>query len=126
LTGTGTDPTIARVVEAGVIQGAGWVVLSAVGAFILLVLVLSFLTEVVWPGVLMLVWLVTGPFEPGETGLRIFEAGVGLLLISAALDAFRAADNPIDQQLILDLGTMVARTRDEIDRMTVRLASDAT
>jgi hypothetical protein len=44
---------------------------------------------------------------------------------SAALDAFRAADNPIDQRLILDLETMVARTHDEIERMTVRLASDA-
>jgi hypothetical protein len=44
---------------------------------------------------------------------------------SAALDAFRAADNPIDQGLILDLGTMVARTQDEIERMTARLAGDA-
>jgi hypothetical protein len=44
---------------------------------------------------------------------------------SAALEAFRAADNPVDQQLILDLGTMVARTQDEIERMTARIAGDA-
>lgn len=41
---------------------------------------------------------------------------------SAALDAFRAADNPVDQQLVIDLETMVARTKEEIDRLTALLA----
>ena len=44
---------------------------------------------------------------------------------SAALNAFRAADNPVDEQLVLDLETMVARTQDEIDRLSAILASDA-
>jgi hypothetical protein len=44
---------------------------------------------------------------------------------SAALNAFRAADNPVDEQLVLDLETMVARTQSEIDRLSAILASDA-
>jgi hypothetical protein len=36
---------------------------------------------------------------------------------SAALDAFRAADNPVDSQLVLDLETMVERTRNELERL---------
>ena len=41
---------------------------------------------------------------------------------SAALDAFRAADNPVDEQLVGDLQTMVERTRGEIERLAERLA----
>jgi hypothetical protein len=41
---------------------------------------------------------------------------------SAALDAFRAADNPVDEQLIDDLETMVTRTHAEIERLTAHLA----
>jgi hypothetical protein len=33
-----------------------------------------------------------------------------------ALDAFRAADNPVDTQLVSDLEKMVARTRVELER----------
>jgi len=40
---------------------------------------------------------------------------------SAALDAFRAADNPVDAQLVADLETMMSRTRDEIERLTALL-----
>ena len=36
---------------------------------------------------------------------------------STALDAFQAADNPIDAQLVVDLEKMVERTRLEIDRL---------
>jgi hypothetical protein len=43
---------------------------------------------------------------------------------SAALDAFRAADNPVDEQLVADLETMVERTRTEIERLAAHLASD--
>jgi hypothetical protein len=42
---------------------------------------------------------------------------------AAALDAFRAADNPVDQQLLGDLETMVERTKGEIERLSVRLAN---
>jgi len=42
---------------------------------------------------------------------------------SAALDAFRAADNPIDKQLLVDLETMVTRTRGEIERLAASLAA---
>jgi hypothetical protein len=41
---------------------------------------------------------------------------------STALDAFRAADNPVDDQLVADLETMVERTQGEIERLSARLA----
>ena len=41
---------------------------------------------------------------------------------AAALDAFRAADNPVDEQLVIDLETMVTRTQDEIERLSADLA----
>jgi len=44
---------------------------------------------------------------------------------AAALDAFRAADNPVDTQLVADLETMMTRTHGEIDRLTVLLADDS-
>lgn len=40
----------------------------------------------------------------------------------AALDAFRAAGNPVDEQLVVDLEGMVTRTRGEIERLSARLA----
>jgi hypothetical protein len=43
---------------------------------------------------------------------------------AAALDAFRAADNPIDGQLVADLQTMMTRTKSEIERLMALL--DAT
>jgi hypothetical protein len=42
---------------------------------------------------------------------------------SAALDAFRAADNPVDEQLVSDLEKMVARTHGEIERLSAHLGS---
>jgi len=44
---------------------------------------------------------------------------------SAALDAFRAADNPVDEHLVADLERMVERTRGEIERLSARLAAQA-
>ena len=44
---------------------------------------------------------------------------------TAALNAFRAAGNPIDEELVSDLETMVVRTRGEIDRLAALLAADA-
>lgn len=41
---------------------------------------------------------------------------------SAALDAFRAADNPVDEQLVIDLEGMMTRTYGEIERLTALLA----
>ena len=41
---------------------------------------------------------------------------------AAALDAFRAADNPVDGDLLADLERMVERTRGEIERLAARLA----
>jgi hypothetical protein len=41
---------------------------------------------------------------------------------SAALEAFRAADNPVDEQLVVDLETMVTRTLSEIERLSTLLA----
>jgi hypothetical protein len=36
---------------------------------------------------------------------------------ATALDAFRAADNPVDSELVADLERMVERTRGEIERL---------
>jgi hypothetical protein len=44
--------------------------------------------------------------------LRILQAAC-----STALDAFHAADNPIDSQLVADLEEMVERTRLELERL---------
>lgn len=44
---------------------------------------------------------------------------------SAALDAFRAADNPVDAQLVADLEMMVERTQGEIERLVARLGDPA-
>ena len=40
---------------------------------------------------------------------------------ATALDAFRAADNAVDRELVTDLERMVERTRREIDRLAARL-----
>jgi hypothetical protein len=40
---------------------------------------------------------------------------------AAALDAFRAADNPVDLRLVEDLEKMVERTRREISRLAATL-----
>ena len=40
-----------------------------------------------------------------------------------ALEAFRAADNPMDNQLVADLEAMVERTKGEIERLTAQLAT---
>ena len=44
---------------------------------------------------------------------------------AAALDAFCAADNPLDERRVADLEVMVERTRREIERLTARLANPA-
>ena len=41
---------------------------------------------------------------------------------SAALDAFRAADNPIDDELVAELERMVERTRLELERLAAEAA----
>ena len=45
---------------------------------------------------------------------------------ATALEAFRAADNPVDDQLVADLEAMVERTKGEIERLTTHLAKTAT
>jgi hypothetical protein len=40
---------------------------------------------------------------------------------AAALEAFHAADNPVDEHLVADLETMVERTKGEIDRLAAQL-----
>lgn len=42
---------------------------------------------------------------------------------ATALDAFRAADNPVDAELVSDLEKMVERTRGEVERLSARLAN---
>jgi hypothetical protein len=42
---------------------------------------------------------------------------------SAALDAFRAADNPVDKQLVADLETTLERTKAEIGRLSAEIST---
>jgi hypothetical protein len=42
---------------------------------------------------------------------------------ATALDAFRAADNPVDEELVGDLEKMVERTEGEMKRLAAQLAS---
>jgi hypothetical protein len=51
-------------------------------------------------------------FRQQVSMLRILHAAC-----STALDAFHAADNPIDVQLVADLEKMVERTRLELERL---------
>ena len=41
---------------------------------------------------------------------------------AAALDAFRAVDNPIDEELVAELESMVERTRLELERLAAEAA----
>lgn len=41
---------------------------------------------------------------------------------ATALDAFRAANNVVDAELVLDLEAMVERTQGEIERLAARIA----
>jgi hypothetical protein len=41
---------------------------------------------------------------------------------AAARDAFRAADNPVDEELVADLEAVVERTKGEIERLSAHLA----
>ena len=59
-------------------------------------------------------------FRQQVSMLRILHAAC-----STALDAFRAADNPIDEQLVVDLETMVERTRAELERLASRSSEPA-
>lgn len=43
---------------------------------------------------------------------------------ATALDAFRAANNAVDAQLVADLETMVERTQGEIERLASRVAEE--
>ncbi len=52
--------------------------------------------------------------------LRILHAAC-----STALDAFHAADNPVDTQLVADLEEVVERTRLELARLASREAETA-
>jgi hypothetical protein len=51
-------------------------------------------------------------FQQQVSMLRILHAAC-----STALDAFHAADNPVDTQLVADLEEMVERTRLELERL---------
>jgi hypothetical protein len=61
--------------------------------------------------------------ESGQQHLAMLHILYGAC--SAALNAFRAANNPVDEELVRDLETMVVRTQSEIDRLVAQLASDA-
>jgi hypothetical protein len=51
-------------------------------------------------------------FQQQVSMLRILHAACW-----TALDAFRAADNPVDAELVADLEKMVERTRVELERL---------
>jgi hypothetical protein len=60
-------------------------------------------------------WLETLAYRRGELSayeLRILHAACG-----TALDAFHAANDPVDAELVADLQKMVERTRLELERL---------
>ena len=59
-------------------------------------------------------------FQQHVSMLRILHAAC-----ATALDAFHAADNPVDAQLVSDLEQMVERTRLELERLTSPSAETA-
>lgn len=61
--------------------------------------------------------------ESGQQHLAMLHILYGAC--SAALNAFRAANNPVDEELVRDLEAMVVRTQSEIDRLVAQLASEA-
>ena len=63
--------------------------------------------------------------EPAHTPQHLAMLRILYGACSTALDAFRAADNPVDMQLVADLESMVSRTYLEIERLTARLAKSA-
>lgn len=62
------------------------------------------------------------PPEPAQTPQHLAMLRILYGACSAALDAFRAADNPVDTQLVTDLESMVSRTYLEIERLSAELA----
>ena len=45
-----------------------------------------------------------------------------LAVCQTALDAFQAADNPLDTEFVTDLERIMKRTRDELEAMANRIA----
>ena len=62
------------------------------------------------------------PSDPHDTHQHLAMLRILYGACITALEAFRAADNPVDHQLVIDLETMVERTKGEIERLTTHLA----
>jgi hypothetical protein len=60
--------------------------------------------------------------RPADTPQQLAMLRILYGACAAALDAFRAADNPVDMQLVADLEAMMTRTHGEIERLTALLA----
>ena len=67
----------------------------------------------------------TRPTMPTDTHQHLAMLRILYGACATALDAFRAADNPVDDKLVADLETMVERTKGEIERLTADLAKTA-
>ena len=52
-----------------------------------------------------------------EAGQHAAMLRILLATCLTAVDAFRAANNPVDQQLLIDLEHMIERTRVELERI---------
>jgi hypothetical protein len=61
--------------------------------------------------------------KPSEEQLTMLQILYGVC--SGALDAFEAADNPVDEELVIDLEAMQTRTQGEIERLSALLVRDA-
>ncbi len=64
----------------------------------------------------------TRPAMPTDTNRQLAMLRILYGACATALDAFRAAGNPVDHQLVTDLEAMVERTKGEIERLTAHLA----
>jgi hypothetical protein len=67
-------------------------------------------------------WAHSGPMAP-DTHKHLAMLRILYGACTASLDAFRAADNPVDEELVVDLEEMVERTKTEIERLSAHLAT---
>ena len=73
-------------------------------------------------GVLHAAWAATSALIDLESQQHLAMLRILYGASATALDAFQAADNPVDAELVADLGKMVERTRLAIERLTTHLA----
>jgi hypothetical protein len=61
------------------------------------------------------------PTIGSDTGQHVSMLRILLATCETALDAFRAADNPVDTEFVAELERITQRTREELNALTKRV-----